>query len=41
MENFVGLTKGPVLCSLSDREPQKGFEKRSSLLGFSFSKELS
>ena len=41
MEDFEDLAREPVLYSLSAREPRKGFEKWSSLLGFSFSKGLS
>ena len=37
----MGLAKESVLYSVSDREPLMGFEKRSGLLGFSFSKLLS
>lgn len=38
MENFGNLTKEPVLHSVGDREPRKGFVKRTGLFGFSFSK---
>lgn len=41
MENFGSLTKEPVLHSVDDTEPLKGFVKRSGSLRFSFSEGLS